>query len=451
MFGSSFRNGINSLYNVWNYNPKTDQYRYVWGSNETARTNPRNPGDLRVPAETNHPGGIRYSSITVDKNDNIWVTSYKSGGELWMFNTTSMMFVRMQGLDQDTFKPSIGANPGQPGEDVWPGYSEAACLVTDSNNDIWLLSGYNSYGVHSSVWHFNTTSLLWTFITGSITEQKVNYNATYFGGVWNPGCFIDENDRVWLYSGWGNTANGYEDYGSIWTFDTRVKREWEPEFGPDTVGAYPVSVSADYHPDNHPGSGEGMLFVDRMDGTAMMVATAGYTDDGNWGPLNQVWLYNKTLKQWKLVHGDTHTVDADITTSFVNYRQTGSNYTGVTFPARTNGINFNGDMYIVGGGPGTNKADPNYNSIWLIPNDQCASASANKCSANAQCIEEMFGYSCVCNEGFTGDGFTCNAIPVAPVAAPVASAPVAATPKAKTSSASVVGPAVALMALALAF
>ncbi len=334
---------------------------------------------------------------------------------------------------------------------MWPGYTEGACLVSDSNNDIWQLSGYNNNGVTSSVWHFNTTSLLWTFITGSITEQSFNYNATLFGGVWTPGCFIDENDRVWLYSGWGTTAGNYDDYGSIWTFDTRVKREWEPEYGPEAAGVYPVSVSTDYHPDNHPGSGEGMLFVDRMDGTAMVVATAGYNDDGTWGPLNQVWLYSKTLKQWKLVHGDTHTVDAGVTTSFVNYRQTGSNYTGTTYPASSNGINFNGDVYIVGGGPGNYKADPNYNSIWLIPNDQCASASANKCSANAKCIEEMFGYSCVCNEGFTGDGFTCNGPPGAvPAAAPGADAPNSgvAVPKKQTSSASAVG-ATSLIVVAL--
>ncbi len=329
MFGSYLiNNDTKNLFNVWNYNPKTDQYHYVWGSIETSRTNPRDPGDLHVPAETNHPGAIRYAGVTIDRNDNIWFTSFKDGGELWMFNTTSMMFVRMHGFDLTTVFPSVGANPGKPGEDVWPGFMEGDCLVTDSNNDIWKLSGSNFNGVTSSVWHFNTTSLLWTFITGSIEELPAgNYNATFFGGVRTPGCFIDENDRVWLYGGWGTSANGHEDYGSIWTFDTRVKREWELEFGPERVSAPPKSVSADYHPDNQPGSGETMLFVDRMDGTAMLVATVGFNDAGTWGSLNQVWLYHKTLKQWKLVHGDTNTVDADVTTAFVNYRQPGSNYT----------------------------------------------------------------------------------------------------------------------------
>ncbi len=417
MFGSAYRNGTMNLFNVWNYNPKTDQYRYVWGNNETARTDPRDPGALRVPSSSNHPGGIDYGGITIDKNDNIWITSSNYEGELWMFNTTSMMFVRMHGLDSETSQPSVGAKPGQPGEDVWPGYIEGQCMVTDTKNNLWILSGYNTNEFTSGVWHFNTTSLLWTFVHGNIENPGLGNNATYFGGSWMSGCFIDVNDKVWLYGGWGPNESAYDDYGSIWTFDTRTKRVWELEWGPDTYMARPRSVSSDYHPDNHPGAGEGMVFVDRLDGTLMLAATASYDTSGDWGRSDQVWLYNKSLKQWKLVQGDINAVEASLTNAFVNYRQPGSRYPGSVYPARSNGINFSGDIYVIGGGPNYFLPKPNArNDIWLIPNDQCSSPTANKCDANADCIEAMIGYSCVCKQGYIGDGFMCDvrATPIAP-------------------------------------
>jgi hypothetical protein len=32
-----------------------------------------------------------------------------------------------------------------------------------------------------------------------------------------------------------------------------------------------------------------------------------------------------------------------------------------------------------------------------------------ECVINAHCVEEIIGYSCACDEGFTGDGETCTA------------------------------------------
>ncbi len=133
--------------------------------------------------------------------------------------------------------------------------------------------GQGLNGVMTTVWHLNTTSSFWTWIYGSPDVQLRTHDATFYGGTWGPGCFIDENDRVWLYGGIGaHSTMDYNDYGSIWTFDTRGKREYELEYGPDTFKIQSVVVSDDYHPDNHPGASHSSLFVDRMDGTAMLVS-----------------------------------------------------------------------------------------------------------------------------------------------------------------------------------
>ena len=41
--------------------------------------------------------------------------------------------------------------------------------------------------------------------------------------------------------------------------------------------------------------------------------------------------------------------------------------------------------------------------------DECALGLDN-CSANAECYDELGGFSCVCKEGYTGDGVTCEDI-----------------------------------------
>ena len=43
--------------------------------------------------------------------------------------------------------------------------------------------------------------------------------------------------------------------------------------------------------------------------------------------------------------------------------------------------------------------------------DEC-SADSNPCDVNAQCINTDGSFSCVCEQGFTGNGTVCNGIHV---------------------------------------
>lgn len=428
-------------YAVWNYNPKTDQYRWVW---KPEFSQPRDAGELGVPAETNHPGAFKNGGAAIDKNDNIWFPAYETGGELWMFNTTSWLFVRIFG-STDTTTASTGAVPGMPAEDVWPGRVQGSCILFDSQNDIWLLAGDNS-DITNTVWHFNTTSRLWRFIGGDIPVIEDGHTTKFFGGAWGAACDMDDNDRVWLYGGWGYHPSGSGNYANIWTFDTRGNRVWEFENGgDDTFLRKPQVVAADYHPDNHPGASEHSIFVDRRDGTMMLVSGGGTNSDGEWSANDVVWLYSKSLKQWKLVHGSINA--SQVAGAYTNYREPGSIFPNTCYMGRHNGKNFNGDVYIVGGGvvdsPWWRK------DFWIIPQDQCAH-NLSSCGANADCVEEMVGYSCACKTGYSGDGRTCTDIPPSSPSPPPESS---SSPKATISDASatsgVYGLAVALTLAAL--
>ena len=48
--------------------------------------------------------------------------------------------------------------------------------------------------------------------------------------------------------------------------------------------------------------------------------------------------------------------------------------------------------------------------IQTLDADECAMASTNDCSANAECVNTKGSFKCTCNSGFAGDGKTCEGI-----------------------------------------
>ncbi len=276
--------------------------------------------------------------------------------------------------------------------------------MTDSLDNLWLISGFDASAATNRVWHFNTTSLLWTFISGNDTSVDTTYGSNpFYGGRILPGCDIDENDKVWLFGGEGS-AQGLFD---MWSFDTRTK-QWQLEYGTQNNILNGANiVSSDFHADNYPSAKRAPALVNRNDGTLVLASGGGYdVNHGSFGGQNDIWLFNKTSKQWKIIYGDP--TKLDFPGNFTHYRTAGSVLSGRSSIGRANGLNLDGDAFIVGGEVSTRYMGSK--EIWVVPYDQCTN-NAHKCSTNAQCIEEMIGYSCACNQGLTGDGFTCTASP----------------------------------------
>lgn len=426
------------LHTVWNYDPKNDRYRWVAGDVDNQLDDLIVYGDFGIPSASAFPGGaLCQTAHTIDKNDNIWFygSCYDPRLDFWMFNTTSFEFTFYGNYDasDNTTDPSIPqgfSDKGVPCPSCYPGSNQGALLAVDSMNNLWLVGGYGQVEASlSSVYRFNTTSLMWSWEWGAINlgmESVFEGENKYFGGRWAPGGFIDADDRIWVFGGWGSKPKEGE-WGDLWSFDTKAL-SWTVEWGsPESFLAQGAVVSDDFNPGNIPAARAGAQLVNRRDGTLMIVGGLKYNSDVQ---LNDIWLFNKTSKTWKMVYGDL--AGGDIESNYTNYRQVGGQLGSRKYYGSPSGPNTNGHFILYGGG----NALTSLNDMWVIPQDPCVTAL---CDVNAACTSsDIWTFTCTCKAGYTGDGKTCI---LAPQSAPDAgstptpsanNAPVKA-PQSKTS------------------
>ncbi len=346
---------------------------------------------------------MSFTASAIDHNDDIWIYGSEDGitNMFWRFNTTSFEFTNF--IYNDTLLPVYG-EVGVPASGNTPGELEGASLTVDSQNNLWLFGGYRS-GTVNSVWHFNTTSLMWTFVGGdALNPVKIDFANKTWNGRWMAASTIDEEDRIWIFGGYGDGPAGEQrvDWGDMWSFDTTTLK-WRVEWGNESslLINSSLAVPDDFDINNYPRSRTGGLMVDRRDGTLLVGGGSFYvTDQG----LNDFWLFNKTSKMWKLVYGS---IGSDkVPNNFTNYRAKGSVFGSRIYPGRSGGIHNRGNL-ILYGGEGGNLA---FSDIWIWPQDQCVGAN-NYCDVNADCVAsttDYFSHTCTCKEGYIGNGKTCT-------------------------------------------
>ncbi len=285
----------------------------------------------------------------------------------------------------------------------------------------------------SGVWHFNTTSWMWTFVGGNATSAvKINFATKTWNGRWLPASIIDKEDRIWIFGGYGDPPayeGGFE-WGDMWSFDTKTL-EWRVEWGNESSfqTKNSLAVPDDFDINNYPRARTGALMVDRLDGTLLIGGGLAFAAAQG---LNDFWLFNKTSKMWKFVYGNASDVVIVVPNAFTNYRAEGSVLGTRFYPGRSGGIHNRGNLILCGGEDG----ETTFSDIWIFPQDQCVGAN-NDCDVNADCIVSTTDYfrTCVCKEGYVGDGKTCTLPSPAPTNSPSSAPGNSPSSPSKTSAA----------------
>ncbi len=228
---------------LWNYNPSTNEWTWVSGSQTTfiAPTH----GTINVSAPSNNPGG-RIGALTwVDQsNDILWLfggESYSDGymSDLWKFTISTGEWTWVHG-------PSTGNNGAALGTIEVPSTannpSARAYGATwfDDDGTMWLFGGQIYGSMYNDVWSYSASTDEWTWFKGDSDSfydfndgpppvygtQGVSAAGNTPSGRIGAMSWVNKPAGVlWFFGGYGLDENG--DHGlmnDIWKFELSNKR-----------------------------------------------------------------------------------------------------------------------------------------------------------------------------------------------------------------------------------
>jgi N-acetylneuraminic acid mutarotase len=249
--------GVTVLNDLWRFNPSTNQWTWMSGSNNVSNNcftdfgvycaMPSVYGTLGIPAAGNTPGSRQNAITWTDNKGNLWLfggSSYDVPNgveyyfnELWEFNPVTNLWAWMGGSSARDgssceFDPSLGfsicGEPGisgtiaTPSAGNLPGGRAASTSWIDQSGNLWLFSG-NGFDVNGNlgdpndVWQFNPSTLQWAWMGGNDTVPGCDlYQCSYPGtqgtqgtpaagntpsGVDHAAGWVDKKGDFWLYDG----------------------------------------------------------------------------------------------------------------------------------------------------------------------------------------------------------------------------------------------------------
>ena len=158
---------LNDLNDLWEFNPSTNEWTWMGGSNGTTGGFDGVYGTLATPAFGNIPGVRRYASSWTDSSGHPWLfggygfgSSYNPGelNDLWEFNPSTNEWDWMSGSNTVN-QTGVFGTLGTPAAGNIPGSLQNAVNWIDSNGNLWLFGGqgYDSvgtYGELNDLWEY---------------------------------------------------------------------------------------------------------------------------------------------------------------------------------------------------------------------------------------------------------------------------------------------------------
>lgn len=280
------------LNDLWRYDPTINQWTWISGDS-TATSQLGVYGVQGTAAPENKPGGRHYACAWVGSDGNLWLF----GGEGMASKSSSHVYVR--GELNDLWKYNIQTNQwsfekgdatvagiwggqygrygtqGQPAVGNNPGSRREAASWVDANGNLWLFGGrgFNSNSqvadALSDLWKYDPVTRMWTWVKGdNIGAQTGIYGTKGIPGINNnPGsrelaaAWVDENDQLWLFGGYGGDARGgFTHLNDLWVYN-KFTNTWTWVNG-DTLGNLVGKFGTRGVPDtaNVPGSRRGMAY-----------------------------------------------------------------------------------------------------------------------------------------------------------------------------------------------
>ena len=239
LFGGSGRDSAGTmegrLNDLWRYNITSGEWTWVSGSDTVNQAGTY--GTKGTPAAANIPGARRESISWVDSGGDFWLfggyTIYGRLNDLWRYNTSSGEWTWISGSDIANQEGTYGIK-GTPAASNIPGARYGSTSWADVDGDFWLFGGSGfdktgEMGYLNDLWHYNTTTKEWTWVSGSDTHSQAGIYGTKGtstaanipGSRWGSISWVGADGDFWLFGGVRKDSFGeWEFLNDLWHFDT---------------------------------------------------------------------------------------------------------------------------------------------------------------------------------------------------------------------------------------
>jgi N-acetylneuraminic acid mutarotase len=341
------------LNDLWKYDPATGQWTWMSGSKQIPAFNggqPGNYGTLGTPAATNVPGGRSGALGWVDTSGNLWLfggAGFDSTGagqvnlnDLWKYDPATRLWTWMGGASTVGVSGGTAGTYGTPGSltaGSYPGSRNNAVTWVDGGGHFWMFGGYgedanNQHGWLNDFWKFVPSTSQWAWMGGASAVGPAGGVVGIYGTLGTPdpanmpggrdgsAGWVDKGGNLWMFGGYGFAPSGSTvtngPLNDLWEFSPATN-EWAWMGGsnllPSTCVAQPntcghpgvYGIKADFAAANTPGSRSSSTAWAGEDGNVWLFGGMGYDSAGVVGPLNDLWIFDLSTKQWAWMSGSS--------------------------------------------------------------------------------------------------------------------------------------------------
>jgi len=263
-FGYDANGSAGILSDLWRYDPGSQEWTWVSGSNRTGNT-----------ASGNAPAGRLSATAWTDHVGNLWLYGGSGGssfGDLWMYAPSTGLWTWVSGSQIGYANGYTNASYGTLGgasASNQPGVRASTAAWVDGNGNLWMFGGSYQYtylcgpdigcgatDYFNDLWTFNIATSQWTWMggadspdaTGVYGTQGVAAAGNLPGARGNAVSWSDGQGNVWLFG--GASTGGF--LNDLWTYNPS-SQQWTWTNGSDqaqSAGYYgPLGVST---PSNSP-------------------------------------------------------------------------------------------------------------------------------------------------------------------------------------------------------
>jgi len=437
--GVSATASLSWLNDLWKFNPSTNQWTWVRGSN--APDQPGTYGSQGVASNANDPGAREFMMFWTDASGNFWLfggegfdgsTGFGGLNDLWRYNPNTNQWTWMKGsnlADQTGIYGSIGVSNTA---NVPGGRASGACWKDGSGN-LWIFGGegFAASGTAdrlSDLWRYNPTTNQWTWMHGpNTTFQVSNYGTLGVPSVTNnpgareqPASWADASGNLYLFGGRGLSVGPGNAYlNDLWRYNiTNDTWTWVRGANANNPVGQHGTLGVASNTNNPGGRFAAGMWTD-AGGNFWLFGGLGWSGTGNLGNLNDLWKYDPVVNQWTWIKGSNAINTAGI------YGSIGVASPNV-FPGARHYNNtwrtFSNRLWLFGGeGIDNNNSNPieNMNDMWgYVPPcnpDSINTSLFNVCTggqvtltANTQYSSNVLWYNSATSTNSIGAGNTFN-------------------------------------------